>query len=99
MGVNHNLVHLYRQDGYSQQEAYDKIADLLKPRYRQWYIAQSELPLWGENVDVQVQQYIKGCQDLIIGNLNWRYVFSVLVSVNRKAKANGKQLQIGAILW
>jgi len=99
MGVGHNIVHLYRQDGYSQQEAYDKVDDLLKSRYRQWYISQSELPVWGENIAVQVQQYIKGCQDVILGNLNWRYVLVLQLSAIRVVNANGKQLQIGAILW
>lgn len=70
----HNIVHLFRNDGFSQQEAYNKVGDLLNQRYRRWYIAHSELPLWGEEVDAQVQLYLKGCQDVILGNLNWRLV-------------------------
>lgn len=72
MGVNHNIIHVFRQNGLSQQEAYDQVNALLKKRYRRWYLAHSELPLWGEEVDVQVQLYVKGCQDIILGNLNWR---------------------------
>ena len=73
MGVNHNIMHLFRQDGLSQQEAYDRTNGLLMDRYRQWYLAHSEVPVWGEDIDVQVQQYLKGCQDVVLGNLNWRY--------------------------
>ena len=78
MGVHHNTVHLYRTAGFSQQEAYDKVSDLLNHRYRRWYIAHSELPVWGEKLDVQVQLYLQGCQDVILGNLNWRFVLSGL---------------------
>lgn len=73
MGVNHNIIHLFRQDGLTQQEAYDQVSDLLNRRYRAWYLAHSEIPLWGEAVDVQVQMYVKGCQDVILGNLNWSF--------------------------
>ncbi|KAK2752859.1 hypothetical protein FQN54_008012 [Arachnomyces sp. PD_36] len=73
MGVNHNIVHLFRQTGISQQEAYDRVSELLNQRYRRWYIAHSELPLWGEKIDTQVQLYLKGCQDVILGNLNWSF--------------------------
>lgn len=72
MGVNHNIIHLFRQEGLSQQEAYDRVNDLLNKRYRAWYISHSQLPLCSEAVDVQVQMYVKGCQDVILGNLNWR---------------------------
>ena len=72
LGFNHNIIHLFRQDGFSQQEAYDQVSQLLNKRFRAWYLAQSEIPLWGEAVDVQVQTYIKGCQDMILANLNWR---------------------------
>lgn len=72
MGVNHNIIHVFRQNGLSQQEAYEQVNALLNKRYRRWYLAHSELPVWGEEVDVQVQMYVKGCQDIILGNLNWR---------------------------
>lgn len=72
MGVNHNIIHLFRQDGLSQQEAYDRVSDLLTKRYRAWFLAHAAIPIWGEAVDVQVQMYVKGCQDVILGNLNWR---------------------------
>ena len=74
LDFNHNIIHLFRQAGLSQQEAYDQVSQLLNKRYRAWYLSHSDLPLWGEAVDVQVQKYVKGCQDVILGNLNWRYV-------------------------
>ncbi|KAL9063904.1 MAG: hypothetical protein Q9161_009202 [Pseudevernia consocians] len=87
MGVNHNIIHLFRQDGLSQQEAYDKVGDLLNKRYRAWYLAHSEIPLWGEPVDVQVQLYVKGCQDVVLANANWS------ASAQKKASLNSWKLQ------
>ena len=78
MGVNHNIIHLLRQDGLSQQQAYDQANLLLHERYRAWYVAHSEIPVWGEEVDAQVVLYLKGCQDQILANLNWRSVFALV---------------------
>ena len=80
MGVNHNIIHLFRQDGLSQQQAYDRVNDLLHARYRAWYLSHSQLPSCGEPVDVQVQMYVKGCRDVVLGNLNWRYVDVVFLA-------------------
>lgn len=56
----------------TSQEAYDQIDVLLHLRYRDWYLAQADLPQWGESMDRQVQKYIRGMEDLITSNLNWR---------------------------
>lgn len=74
MGVNHNIIHLFRQDGLSQQQAYDQVDLLIHKAYHAWYVAHSEIPIWGEEVDAQVMLYVKGCQDMVLGNLNWRCV-------------------------
>ena len=80
MNVTHNIVHHFRQqDGISQQAAYDRVGSLLQDRYRKWYLAHSEVPLcWGEKVDTDVQLYLKGCLDVALANLNWRYVLPPL---------------------
>ncbi|KAI9876455.1 MAG: hypothetical protein M1830_006474 [Pleopsidium flavum] len=57
----------------TQQEAYNRAGNLLKERYRAWYIAHSEMPIWGEAVDYQIHKYIKGCQDTILANMNWSF--------------------------
>jgi hypothetical protein len=33
----------------------------------------AEVPQWGEAVDAQVQTYIRGCQDVVLANLNWSF--------------------------
>lgn len=55
------------------QEAFDQMGELLKARFREWYLALAELPQWGEAIDTQVQKYISGVQDVVLANLNWRW--------------------------
>lgn len=31
------------------------------------------MPIWGEKIDKEVQRYLRGCLELSIGNLHWRY--------------------------
>ena len=57
----------------SQQEAYNFAGDAVKKRYHEWYVELSKVPHWGEEVDMQVQTYIRGCQNIVLANLNWRY--------------------------
>lgn len=72
-GIDQNLVALYGHQGVPPQEAYDRIDVLLKERYREWYLAQADLPQWGEVIDRQVQKYIRAMQDVITANMYWRY--------------------------
>lgn len=57
----------------SQQEAYNFAGNAVMKRYYEWYEEVSKVPHWGEGVDMQVQTYIRGCQDIVLANLNWRY--------------------------
>jgi hypothetical protein len=45
---------------------------MLSSRYRDWYLALAELPSWGEDVDVQVQEYVEGVRSVVRANLGWR---------------------------
>ena len=36
------------------QEAFDYMGELLKARFREWYLALADLPQWGEAIDMQV---------------------------------------------
>lgn len=72
MGVLHNIIQLFRQQGLSQQKAYDRVDVLLRERYRWWYLSLSQIPVYGERLDMDVQKYIRACQDVVLANLNWR---------------------------
>ncbi|KAI4189220.1 MAG: hypothetical protein L6R41_001600 [Letrouitia leprolyta] len=71
--VDQNLIALYGRQGIPPQEAYDRIDILLKERYREWYLAQAELPQWGEVIDEQLQKYIRAMQDVITANMYWSF--------------------------
>jgi hypothetical protein len=71
-GVNHNIVAVCRDSGLSAQAAFDRVNELLQERYRDWYLAQAYLPQWGEQIDRQVQRYIKGVHETMLANLNFR---------------------------
>lgn len=71
-GVDQNVVAIFGRLGFPPQEAYDKLGSMLNDLYPQWYLAQAELPSWGEKMDRQVQKYIGAMQDAVRSNLYWR---------------------------
>lgn len=71
-GVTHNVVANCRQSGMPAQKAFDHIGNILMNRVRDWYRALADLPSWGEKVDSEVQQYIRGVRNVVMANLNWR---------------------------
>ncbi|KAF2086500.1 terpenoid synthase [Saccharata proteae CBS 121410] len=74
VGHEENLISIFRRRlGLTQQESYDKADALLHGCYRQWYIAHSKIPSWGEKIDVQVQRYLKACVDVLRANVHWSY--------------------------
>lgn len=63
-----------RLAGQSAQEAFDTVGALLENRYSQWDQAINCLPSWGTEVDLQVQRYVEGIQNIVQANISWRYV-------------------------
>ncbi|GME26794.1 hypothetical protein GTA08_BOTSDO00928 [Neofusicoccum parvum] len=73
VGHSQNLISIFRRRmGLTQQQSYDKANELLHRCYRRWYMAHSEVPSWGERVDVQVQRYLQACLDVLKANVRWR---------------------------
>ncbi|KAL8829666.1 MAG: hypothetical protein Q9191_001875, partial [Dirinaria sp. TL-2023a] len=70
-GCEYNLIAIYRRQGLSLQASYDVVENLIKTRYREWFLALADVPLLGEGVDADVQRYIEGCANMVIGGLNW----------------------------
>jgi hypothetical protein len=71
-GVTHNLVATCRRSGMPAQMAFNYVGNMLLSRYRDWYLALAELPSWGEQIDHEVQEYIRGVTNVVRANLNWR---------------------------
>lgn len=61
-------------NGMPAQQAFDRVNNLLRDCYRDWYLALAGLPQWGEKIDAQAQKYVQGVQDVVLANLNWRFV-------------------------
>ncbi|CZR54145.1 related to pentalenene synthase [Phialocephala subalpina] len=72
-GVPHNLITVLRAKGVLTQRAFDMAAEMLKQCHRDWFLAQAELPHFGEAVDREVQNYIFAIQQVMVASLNWHY--------------------------
>ncbi|KAI8631481.1 isoprenoid synthase domain-containing protein [Xylariaceae sp. FL1651] len=72
-GVEHNIICLYKRQGFSEQEAMDKAGDLMSECQRDWDDAMETLPSWGEEVDKEVQRYIGACRDVARANMLWSF--------------------------
>lgn len=68
----HNLVAVCRNSGMTAQAAFDHLGFMLQARYRDWYLALVSLPSWGSEIDAEVQNYIRGIQNVVKANLHWR---------------------------
>ncbi|KAF2971668.1 hypothetical protein GQX73_g1886 [Xylaria multiplex] len=91
-GVEHNLIILLKKQGLSEQQAVDKIEDMLDDCYRRWYRALAEMPVWGEEVDREVLKYVDGCRNIALGNLYWSY------KSGRYLKDEGPQVRATRVL-
>ena len=65
------------KQGYSVQEAIDKVGDMLDECYRSWHEAEAALPSWGEKIDAQVKKVLELYWRMPMGALNWRYVLHI----------------------
>ncbi|KAL8282699.1 hypothetical protein RB600_005924 [Gaeumannomyces tritici] len=66
-----NIIHILRRQGMTTQQAFDRAGGLTVTAIRRWHLAQLDMPIWGEEVDRQLQRYLQGCLDSCIGSLNW----------------------------
>lgn len=71
-GVPHNLITVLRANGVLTQRAFDMAGEMLRQCYRDWFLAQTELPHFGEAIDKEVQKYIFAIQRVMVASLNWQ---------------------------
>jgi hypothetical protein len=81
-GVDYNIIAVLQRTGLTPQEAFDRVAEMLKDAYRDWYLALARLPQWGEEIDRQVQKYIHAMENIVRADLNWRQVFRSRLDFN-----------------
>lgn len=61
------------QYGYGLQEAVDFVGDLCKQSIDRFIQDRASLPSWGPKVDRDVQIYVQGLADWIVGSLHWSF--------------------------
>ena len=59
--------------GMALQEAVDFVGDLCKKSIDRFIEDKARLPSWGPEIDEQVQVYVQGLMDWIVGNLHWSF--------------------------
>ncbi|KAE8354798.1 isoprenoid synthase domain-containing protein [Aspergillus coremiiformis] len=72
-GEVHNVVAACRRAGMSAQMAFDHIGDMVLSRYREWHLALADLPSWSEDIDSEVQKYIRGMHNVLEAILAWSF--------------------------
>lgn len=64
------------------QTAMDQAGDLCHECIKRFEEDRQALPSWGPDIDRQVQLYVQGLQDWIVGALHWSFVSKRYFGVN-----------------
>ena len=64
---------LIHHHGMSLQEAVDFVGNLCKKSIDRFIEDRARLPSWDREIDEQVQTYVQGLADLIVGVLHWTF--------------------------
>ena len=67
------LVIMMRHHGMTLQEAVDFVGDLCKKSINRFTEGRACLPSWGPEIDAQVEVYVQGLADWIVGSLHWSF--------------------------
>jgi len=67
------IVIMMHHHGMNLQEAVDFVGDLCKKSIDRFVENRTLLPSWGPEIDGQVQVYVRGLADWIVGSLHWSF--------------------------
>lgn len=67
------IVVMMRQEGLDLQSAVDFVGDLCKQSIDRFIEQRAHLPSWGPDIDQQVEKYVGGLADWIVGSLHWSF--------------------------
>lgn len=74
-GGQNSIILVLKRSGLTDQEAMDRVGDMIEDCYQRWHEALDDLPLCdNEKTRRDVLRYVEGCQNIALGNLHWRYV-------------------------
>lgn len=73
-GDTHNMiVVIMKQEGVDLQTAVDFVGSLCKQSIDRFIQDRKNLPSWGAEIDKEVQIYVQGLADWIVGSLHWSF--------------------------
>ena len=73
-GDTHSMiVIMMHHHGMALQDAVDFVGDLCKKAIDRFIEDRARLPSWGPEIDAQVQVYVQGLADWIVGNIHWSF--------------------------
>ena len=67
------IVIVMHHHGMTLHEAVDFVGDLCKKSFDRFTEDKARLPSWGPEIDAQVQIYVQGLEDWIVGTLHWSF--------------------------
>ncbi|PFH45586.1 hypothetical protein AMATHDRAFT_71495 [Amanita thiersii Skay4041] len=70
----HNMIAVVmQQKGYNLQEAVDFVGECCRASIERFEMDRQQLPSWGPDVDRDVEMYVDGLQNWIVGSLHWSF--------------------------
>ena len=67
------IVIMMHNHGMVLQEAVDFVGGLCDKSYDRFIEDKARLPSWGYEIDAQVQTYVQGLADWVVGSLHWSF--------------------------
>ena len=67
------IVVVMQQEGLDLQSAVDFVGDLCEQSINRFVAERANLPSWGLEIDRQVNIYVDGLRDWIVGSLHWSF--------------------------
>ena len=69
---------LMKERGFTLQQAVDFVGEFCKSSIQRFETVRKELPSWGPELDRDVEVYIEGLQNWIVGKLVFSFTFTIV---------------------
>ncbi|KAF5373605.1 hypothetical protein D9758_000965 [Tetrapyrgos nigripes] len=74
-GDTHNMIVILMEcHGHTLQSSMDYVGDLCKQTIDDFNENKTKIPSWGPEIDDNVQRYVEGLQNWIVGSLHWSFM-------------------------
>ena len=87
--VAHNVLVKCRRSSLSAQGAFNLVCEVLESLLSEWNIVRVRVLQMDDKSGGQVHEYIHGVENVLVANLNWRYVaYPALSHIHYELNAN-----------